>query len=706
MAANSATAIPNAGMGAGTNNASAIVFRPIVWGDLDAVVDLFDRTWPQDVDKVGADMSRLISRYFVLHYLLPTTFANGAFAADGTLAGVTFIRVAGEAPQLDEIEVGEEMKALERRIDADPEAAKHMAALKSGFSVELDLEREGRANETTMGELELFIVNPDVRGHGVGGQLWRRMQEQIGRVRRMGRARVLPAHRFRLRRELLRPQGVGLHRAPHGKRDGRPARRQRRRRSAATVRRHVHLPGKGDGVTSAKPQSQSHEPHESQKTQSPYAQLFRIPGTKAFCVSGAIARLPMSMMGLGIVLALNHMYDNWTIAGVMSAAYVLATAAVTPLYARLFDRFGQRKVGPVILTVQIIVMLGFAFAALMRVPIPLLFVLAVVMGMTQFSFGALVRTRWAYVLDRADKEDLLNTAYALESAIDEIVFIFGPILAAFLAASVHPVSQLFVPTLACAFGGAVFFALRDTQPPVLREITVVAAGTDDADVRLAAGGAAGAAVSADRFDLDRLKTGDRDRRKRNVLTYAGVLPLLAVFIVFNMAFTAFDTSMTAVMKSLHLDSVLGVQLAMLAVGSCMGALVFGSRELKGSRWRHMIMFLALMTVGFVVIHLCQGNLIVMGLVEILTGLTISPVFASGNLLVKETVPEESLTEGLSWVSTAGTMGASFGSMITGIVLDHFNPSVGLSLPAVFVGCSIPFALIGWLLARRSVSLDS
>lgn len=42
----------------------------------------------------------------------------------------------------------------------------------------------------------------------------------------------------------------------------------------------------------------------------------------------------MSMMGLGIVLALNHMYDNWTIAGVMSAAYVLATAAVTPLYAR------------------------------------------------------------------------------------------------------------------------------------------------------------------------------------------------------------------------------------------------------------------------------------------------------------------------------------------------------------------------------------
>ena len=442
------------------------------------------------------------------------------------------------------------------------------------------------------------------------------------------------------------------------------------------------------------------------KPQSPYAKLFSIPGTKAFCASGAVARLPMSMMGLGIVLALNHMYDNWTIAGVMSAAYVLATAAVTPLYARLYDRFGQRKVGPVVLVVQIIAMLGFAFAALMRVPIPLLFMLAVVMGLTQFSFGALVRTRWAYVLDRADKEELLNTAYALESAIDEIVFIFGPILAAFLAASVHPVSQLFVPTVACAVGGTVFFALRDTQPPVLREIAVVAASVNGADVRLADGAFTRDSADADRFDLDRLKKDDRSRRKRNVLTYTGVLPLLAVFIVFNMAFTAFDTSMTAVMKSLHLDSVLGVQLAMLAVGSCIGALIFGSHELKGSRWRHMIMFLALMAVGFTVIHLCQGNLIVMGLVEILTGLTISPVLASGNLAAKETVPEESLTEGLSWVSTAGTMGASFGSMVTGIVLDHASPNMGLCLPAVFVGCSIPFALLGWVLVRRRARVEA
>ena len=440
---------------------------------------------------------------------------------------------------------------------------------------------------------------------------------------------------------------------------------------------------------------------ESAKSaKSPYAVLFSIPGTKAFCASGALARLPMSMMGLGIILALNHLYDNWTIAGVMSAAYVFATAAVTPFYARLFDRFGQRKVGKFVLAVQVVAMLSFAFAALVRVPIPLLFVLAVVMGLTQFAFGALVRTRWAYVLERTDNSEMLNTAYALESAIDEIVFIFGPILAAFLAASVNPVSQLFVPTAASTIGGTMFFALRDT--PVIRMVNVTATDADDADVRFANTTDADATVAgtaSDKLSMRQLKTSD-NRRKRNVLTYAGVIPLLMVFVVFNMSFTAFDTSMTAVMKALHLDSVLGVQLAMLALGSCIGALFFGSRELKGSRWRHMIMFLALMTIGFVVIHACLGNLVLMGFVEVLTGLTISPVFASGNLVVKETVPEESLTEGLSWVSTAGTVGASFGSMITGIVLDHATPNTSLMMPWIFVLCSIPFALLGWFIVRK------
>lgn len=428
---------------------------------------------------------------------------------------------------------------------------------------------------------------------------------------------------------------------------------------------------------------------------SPYIRLFALPGTKAFCIAGAVARLPISMMSLGIVLALNHLYDNWTIAGTMSAAYVFALSCVTPLYARLFDRFGQARVGRLALAVQVVSMLAFAFSALVRVPIPLLFVLAIVMGLTQFSFGALVRTRWAYALRCVnDGESLLNTAYAMEAAIDEIVFILGPILSAWLATSVHPVSQLFVPTLACGIGGVIFFSLKSTQPPVVMKTIAI---TDAQSHTVNGSGKTADLDGGDRLTIRQFKG---NAKPKSALLYGGVLPLLVVFLVFNMSFTAFDVSITATMKAMGLERFLGLQLAMFAVGSCIGAVIFGSRQFKGSHWTHMVILLGLLTIGYVGFRLTMDNLVLLGMMEVLTGLCVSPLFTSGNLIVKDLVPAESLTEGLSWVSTAGTIGTSIGSSIGGIALDAAGPRAGMMLPWAFTLAAVPLALVGRALARR------
>lgn len=447
----------------------------------------------------------------------------------------------------------------------------------------------------------------------------------------------------------------------------------------------------------------SGDPH-SRRHSSPYRDLFAIPGSAAFCISGAVARLPISMMGLGIVLALSYQYNNWTVAGTMSAVYILAAAVVTPFYARLFDRFGQRRVGVVALSIQVLAMLAFAFAALFHVHIGPLFILAIVMGLTQFSFGALVRTRWTYALRGAGHEQQLNTAYALESAIDEIVFILGPILAAFLATSVHPVAQLFVPTIACGVGGAIFLSLRDTQPPVVELVDVVPADSSDADVRAAVEGPGeGAAVAVgsradDVIGINQLHT--HHATSKNVLLYSGMLPLLLVFVVFNMSFNAFDLSVTAMMKDMGRESLLGIQLAMFAVGSCVGGLLFGIKELNGSSWRHMVTFLSLLTVGYVLIRLFMNNLVALGLLSMLSGLCVSPVFATGNLIVKKTIPSRQLTEGLSWLTTAGQAGGSLGSTVAGVVLDRFDYHAGLLMPAVTTAITVVLALLGWFLARH------
>jgi MFS family permease len=442
-----------------------------------------------------------------------------------------------------------------------------------------------------------------------------------------------------------------------------------------------------------------HSTDPSPRTTSPYARLFALPGAKAFCISGAFARLPISMISLGIVLALNHLYNNWTIAGIMSAAYILAAAAVTPFYARLFDRFGQQKVGWPALIVSVITILALAFGAWARVSIPVLFVLAVLVGLTQFSFGALVRTRWAYALRGNEDPTLLDTAYALEAGIDEMVFILGPILAAFLATSVNPVSQLFVPAVACAVGGTVFFSLKNTQPAVIETVATVAAPASDPDVADAEG--LGSRHYRDSvMRLDQLHT--HAPKPKSVLLYAGILPLLIVFIVFNMSFNEFDLSVTAMLKAAGREQFLGLQLSMFAIGSCIGSFVFGSHKPKGSNWRHMVVFLALLTCGYVLCRLSMGNLVLLGAASVFSGLSVSPLFATGNLIVKDIVPAGSLTEGLSWVTTAGSVGGSLGSSLAGAVLDVSDPGVGLLLPIATTLAAVPLSVLGWYLAHRHV----
>lgn len=441
---------------------------------------------------------------------------------------------------------------------------------------------------------------------------------------------------------------------------------------------------------------------------SPYARLFAIPGARAFCLSGAVARLPMSMMSLGIVLALNHVYDNWTVAGTMSAVYILAVALVTPFFARLFDRFGQRRIGGTALGVQTVSMLAFAFAVMAHVTIPVLFVLAVLMGCTQFSFGALVRTRWAYALRSSSQADLLNAAYALEAAIDELVFILGPILTAFLATTVSPVSQLFIPTLACVAGGSVFFSLKETQPPVLEIVEVSSSDIADPDVQAAIGDAAKVSPSAPSAHsrIGGLLCAMHGRHTKSVLSYPGIAALFVVFVVFNMSFTAFDVSVTALMKDRGVERFLGIQLAMVACGSCIGAVIFGSRRLSRSNWSLLVRFLCLLTVGDVVLRLTMDNFVVLGVFEVFAGLCVSPLFTIGNLIVKANVPARSLTEGLSWLTTAGSVGTSFGSTLAGALLDVAGPHQAMMLPWITTLCSIPLALLGWGLARRAQGVES
>src|SRR3954452_8164592 len=75
-----------------------------------------------------------------------------------------------------------------------------------------------------------------------------------------------------------------------------------------------------------------------------YRRILSQPGTLRFSLTGLVARLPISMIGLGIVLLVSAATGSYGVAGAITAAYMIANAGFAILQGRLLDRVGQGRV--------------------------------------------------------------------------------------------------------------------------------------------------------------------------------------------------------------------------------------------------------------------------------------------------------------------------------------------------------------------------
>src|SRR3546814_18102818 len=75
----------------------------------------------------------------------------------------------------------------------------------------------------------------------------------------------------------------------------------------------------------------------------PYREIFRPPGTKAFAAAGFVARLPIAMAPLGIVIMLSQIYGEYWLAGAVAATLTPGNAVPATQIHRLVDRFGHSR---------------------------------------------------------------------------------------------------------------------------------------------------------------------------------------------------------------------------------------------------------------------------------------------------------------------------------------------------------------------------
>ncbi|KAE8127021.1 N-acetyltransferase [Bifidobacterium tibiigranuli] len=157
-------------------SASRIEYRPMLWDDIGAITQEFDRTWGRAVPMDSPQLSKMISRRFVLRYLAPSTGTRIA-CLDGRFMGATLVRAVGQTPLFPRAE--EELRELDRELalsDAGRHALHGMALQRD---IDVQMEQDSGVDRDSDAELELFLVAADARGHGVGGGLWRAMLEDF-----------------------------------------------------------------------------------------------------------------------------------------------------------------------------------------------------------------------------------------------------------------------------------------------------------------------------------------------------------------------------------------------------------------------------------------------------------------------------------------------------------------------------------------------
>ncbi|MFM9367014.1 MFS transporter [Streptomyces sp. Da 82-17] len=370
-----------------------------------------------------------------------------------------------------------------------------------------------------------------------------------------------------------------------------------------------------------------------------YLRLFEFPGTRAFTLGNLVARLPMGMFGVSAIVMIAERYGSYALAGAVTATGLAATAVVAPYTARLVDRHGQARIALPATALAVLGSLLLALCVHLRAPAWTLFA-AYALTATTPNTGGMSRARWQH-LYRGDAARL-HTANSFEQAADELCFMLGPVVAAFLCTALFPEAGTLTGALLLLGGIVLFTAQRSTEPPPQRETTKTA----------------------------------------SPLRAPGMLPLVTVFVATGAVFGSMEVITVAYADGQGQASAAGPVLALQAAGSCVAGLLYGTRAPGGSAQRRFLFCLlgmaALMTLPLLAAG--TGSLLLLAGALLVAGMATAPTMVTGMGLVQSRTPEGRLNEGMTLAVTGLLGGIACGSALGGQAVEHVGARAGYVVP--------------------------
>lgn len=364
----------------------------------------------------------------------------------------------------------------------------------------------------------------------------------------------------------------------------------------------------------------------------PYREIFRAPGTAGFSSAAFVARMPVSMVMLGIVTMLSQVRGEYWLAGAVAATYALSNALIAPQVSRLVDRVGQRRVLIPAAAATVAALAGLMLATRLEASHWVLFLFAGLAGLMP-SMSAMVRARWTEIYRDTPH---LRTAFAFESLIDEVIFILGPILAIGLSVSLFPEAGVLAALVLLVIGVSLFTAQRGSEPRIHAR-----------------------------------EDGDGS----SVIRLPQIRIIAFVMVAIGAIFGTAEVTAVAFAEAQGQKAAASLVLASYAAGSLIVGIVFGAMRLRMSLAAQFLIAVALAAVTTLPLAFVT-SLASLGLVLFLAGAAVSPTIIVAMGLVERFVPPAKLTEGITWAITGIGIGMAFGASASGWVIDAYGARSG------------------------------
>ncbi|QES41890.1 MFS transporter [Streptomyces venezuelae] len=386
----------------------------------------------------------------------------------------------------------------------------------------------------------------------------------------------------------------------------------------------------------------------------PYSRLFAIPGATAFTLGNLVARLPMGMFSVSAVIMISGARGSYALAGAVTATGLAATAVVAPWTARLVDRHGQARVAVPATLIAALGSLSLVLCVRYGAPDWTLFASYAATATTP-NTGGMSRARWAHLL-KGDAQ-AVHTANSFEQAADELCFMLGPVLAAFLCGALFPQAGTVIGVILLVTGVLVFAAQRATEPP----------------------------------PQGRRDRTDTSAAAKSLLRARGIPALLIGFLATGAVFGSLEVVTIAYADGQGHKSAAGPVLALQAAGSCAAGLVYGAVEPRGSLGRRHVLCAAAMA-GLMPLPLLAavstGSLIVLAGALLCAGMATAPAMVTAMTLVQHRTPEGRLNEGMTLAVTGILGGIACGAAGGGWAVEHLGTAASYGVPVAAACCAL------------------